>query len=93
MIHNTIVRVAGQHCLLLQEKNLVISGSPILTMFSGLVLLAVALKLLHLSRVNNQAARILEQDHGLDIVRGIGGNQSGRVNADKRLSEEAVKNL
>ena len=72
---------------------LVINESPILTILVGIFLLAVAFKLFHLLKVNSRAARILKQDHGLDIVRGIGGNQSGRVTPDKRLSAEALKDL
>lgn len=59
----------------------------------GTAMLVVARKLGHLIRVNSEARELLRHDSGINIVHGIGGNQTGRVLADKRISTESVRSL
>jgi len=59
----------------------------------GTAMLVVARKLGHLIRVNAESRRLLRHDSGINIVHGIGGNQTGRVLADKRISTDSVRSL
>lgn len=61
--------------------------------FFGTAMLVVARKLGHLIRVNSEARELLRHDSGINIVHGIGGDQTGRVIADKRVSAESVHSL
>lgn len=61
--------------------------------FFGTAMLVVARKLGHMIRINSETRELLRHDSGINIVHGIGGNQTGRVLADKRISTESVRSL
>ncbi|ASJ76446.1 hypothetical protein [Granulosicoccus antarcticus] len=61
--------------------------------FFGIAMLVLVRKLAHLIRVNSVANELLRQDSGINIVHGMGGDQSGRVISDKRISTESVRSL